>query len=51
MALGKWEVSQRQFWVSSLDEAGSPWQLFSQRLNEVFRQYGFDRFAERLCRG
>ena len=49
MALGKQEANQEGFWTPTQDLPRSPGHPFYQRLNEVLRSAGFDRFAEELC--
>ena len=49
MALGKQEASQQEFWTVTQDLPRSPGHPFYQRLNEVLRAAGFDRFSEELC--
>lgn len=52
MAMGAREHGgQDDFWIPTANLAQSPGHPFYQRLNEIFRQYGFDRFVEGLCRG
>jgi len=52
MAMGAPEHGEQDnFWIPTANLAQSPGHPFYQRLNEIFRERGFDRFAEGLCRG
>lgn len=43
------DETQKSLWVSTEDVAASPGHPFYQRLNKIFRDAEFDRYAEDLC--
>ena len=50
MAMGRRDGErQGQFWIPAEQVAKGPGHPFYRKLNEVFRQRGFDRFVEGLC--
>jgi transposase len=52
MSMGAREAGARDnFWTVTANLAQSPGHPFYQRVNEIFREHGFDRFVEGLCRG
>jgi len=52
MTMGAREAGEQDnFWTVTAHLAQSPGHPFYQRVNEIFREHGFDRFVEGLCRG
>lgn len=50
MAMGEREgAGQGEFWIAVQDLARSEGHPFYEKLNEVFKTHGFDRFVERRC--
>ncbi len=50
MALGRRKREQQELWVATTDLPAGPGHPFYQKLNELLDEFGFDTFAEKLCR-
>jgi len=48
---GRRQDGEESFWIPTANLAQSPGHPFYERLNQIFREHGFDRFVEGLCRG
>ena len=49
MALGKRKRQQQEMWVATSELPKSPGHAFYRKLNQVFKESGFDDLVERLC--